>query len=309
MNPYMARNRHLIVHGDGDRRPLIWIQPGLQQAEVIEKLGPDQPVYCVARPTLDRTKPPLSFDEISSYHIETIRGLCPEGPYALTANYGHAAIAFEIASRLLREGGLISVLILINPVDPAISATPVVPEPRRFRLRLTFHRILFHLQKIKDQGAKDELAYWRQRIRATKARKKNASDRPPETTSDTSSIPPLPKFGNVAHADAYALRNHVLQAFKGAAIIIRPTKAPRHAYDYPNLRWTALFEDGLDVQQVPGDSTSMWSGENASALARKLRGLCDSGHDSVLDELQKANCERRPSHRESSKARIGGMRE
>ena len=63
-------------------RPLIWVQPGLHQAELIEKLGPEQPVYCVARPYLDRTKTPLKFDKITSFHVETVHGLCPGGPYA-----------------------------------------------------------------------------------------------------------------------------------------------------------------------------------------------------------------------------------
>ena len=274
MNPYMGRNRHLVVHGNGNRHPLIWVQPGRQQAEVIERLGPEQPVYCVARPYLDRTKH-LTFEEIASYHVETVRSLCPEGPYVLVGNYGHAVIAFEMASQLLRQGESVSTLILINPADPAISQTKLVQEPPLFRLRLTLDRMMFHLQKIKEQGPKHELAHWKQKIRFAKKQRSNPSSRLSVTESDESRASRLPSSWNVADSDAYAFRNHVLRPCMGSATLIRPTMAPRRGYEYPNLRWTALFANGLDVQQVPGDSGSMWMGENVSALSHKIQWLCD----------------------------------
>src|SRR5215469_9277716 len=278
MNPYMARNRHLVVHGNGSRRPLIWVQPGLHQAELIEKLGPEQPVYCVARPYLDRTKPPLTFDEITSFHIETVRGLCPEGPYALAASWGHAAIAFEMASQLLQQGESINTLILLDPADPATSQTPVVREPTLFRLRLAFDRIAFHLQKIKEQGVKNELTYWKQKIKATKSRQNaKSNDRGPVANGNSSGSSALPKFRNVAHADTYAFHRHILQRCIGSAILLRPARAPKRGYEYPNLRWKALFANGLDVQRVPGDSRSMWIGENASALAERIQSICNEG--------------------------------
>jgi thioesterase domain-containing protein len=278
MNPYMARNRHLVVHGSGNRRPLVWVQPGLHQAELIEKLGPEQPVYCIARPYLDRTKPPLTFDEITSFHIETVRGLCPKGPYAIAASWAHAAIAFEMASRLLREGESIGALILIDPADPAVSRTPVVQEPALFRVRLALARAVFQLQKMKEQGVKDALAHWKQKIKAIKSHQNTKSpDHASVRHPDTPGPDALPKLRNVAHADAYALNKHILRPSTGPATLLRPSKAPKHGYDYPNLRWKALFTKDLDFGNVPGDSRSIWIGENASVLAQKIKSICDEG--------------------------------
>ena len=255
---------------------MIWVQPGLHQAELIEKLGPEQPVYCVARPYLDRTKPPLTFDEITSFHIETVRGLCPEGPYSLAASWGHAAIAFEMSSRLLQEGESIAVLILVDPADPATSRTPGVEEPALFRLRLAFDRIAFHLQKIKEQDVKDELNQWEQKIKAMKSRQnRKSTDHASVGNGDTSGASALPKFRNVAHADNYAFNHHILRPCRGSAILLRPANSPKHGYDYPNLRWKALFTNGLDIQKVPGDSRSMWTGDNASLLAQRIRLICN----------------------------------
>ena len=289
MNPYMARNRHLIVHGSGNRRPLIWVQPGLHQAELIEKLGPEQPVYCIARPYLDRTKTPLTFDEITSFHLETVRTLLPEGPYALAGSWGHAAIAFEIASRLLLEGESISALILVDPADPATSQTPGIHEPALFRVRLAFDRIVYHLRKINEQGMKDELAHWRKKINAKRARPTpkptdrlpSRSKTEPLSTSDTSGAAALPKFRNVAHADTYAFNRHIMHPCTGSATLLRPAKAPKRGYEYPNLRWKALFTNGLEIEKVPGDGSSMWIGENASALAQRIQSICQEGADAV----------------------------
>jgi len=303
MNPYMARNRHLVVHGNGNKRPLIWVQPGLHQAELIEKLGPEQPVYCVARPYLDRTKPPLTFDEITSFHIETVRTLFPEGPYALAGSWGHAAIAFEIASRLRLEGESISALILVDPADPAASQTPGVQEPALFRLRLAFDRILFHLQKIKEEGVEDELTHWKKKINATRGRQSGkSSDRTPTGSkigslqaADTSGAAALPKFRNVAHADTYAFTRHILHPCTASATLLRPARAPKHGYQYPDLRWKALFTDGLDIERVPGDGKSMWIGENALALAQKIQSICNEGEMTAMGIKETAQAHDRNS--------------
>jgi thioesterase domain-containing protein len=275
MNPYTGQNRHLIVHADGKRQPLLWLQPGLQQATVIDHLGPDQPVYCIARPTQDRSRLPLTFDEITAYHMETVRNLCPKGPYALTGTYLHATIAFEVASQLLREGELISALILINPHDPATSRTELIKEPAFFRLRLNLSRALFHLEKTRRLDAKEKVAYYKKGILGKRQRKGNATRGSSEALGDVVNTPQFPRFRNVAESDLYAFRSHVLSVCAGSAILLRPTIRPRGAYDYPNHRWAELLTKGLDIQEVPGDSSSMWVGENARVVSQKISFLCE----------------------------------
>ena len=274
MNPYMGRNRHLVVHGDGIRHPLFWIQPGLQQATLLEKLGPDQPVYCVARPMMDRTKRPLTFDEIRAFHIETIRSLQPHGPYAFAGVYTSAVIAFEVASELRRQGESISALILINPDDPAVSRTELVREPPTFRWRRNFNRVLFHLGKIKNHSIQEKLTYCNQRIQSVVGRTKKSRARRAAEAAARSGTPAIPKLRVVYDADVYALQNHVLHPYAGSGTLLRPSIKPQLAYNYPNRRWHSLFLGGLDVQEVPGDSSSMWLEDNAAMVAQRIRSLC-----------------------------------
>ena len=266
-----ATERHVVIRRRGTKPPLFWVQPGLVQTAAIQNLDRDQPVHCLYRLKPDPGQPVLTFDQIAAYHIETIRSVCPQGPYALIGYCICGTIAYAMASQLRAQGENVSALIMIDPVDPIISRGKVAREPSLFRLRFHFNRVLFHLQRIRHYSTKDKLAYCSESLRAIKVR---ATTRRLSTAPGDTAAPD--KLGDVHASDMYAFANCVPHPYAGSAVLLRPALAPPQSYQYPNCRWAQLITGGLNIQQVPGDSDSMWHASNARDMAQRIASCLPS---------------------------------
>lgn len=268
MDHPVESERHVVIHPRGKKQPLFWVQPGLVQTTVLQEFDREQPVYFLYRFKSDPNQKPLRFDEIAAYHIETMRSLCPQGPYALVGYCVCGTIAFEMASQLRAQGERISALILIDPVDPAISRAELIQEPPLFRLRFKFNRVLFHLQKIKHYRVKDKLAYCIKSGRAIMGRLKSSTARRLSNARNDTGGRMTQSVVDVHSSDMSAFTNCVPQPYAGSAIVLRPAIRVPQADKYPNLRWKQLISGGLDIQEVPGDSDNMWLAPNAKGMAQ-----------------------------------------
>ena len=261
----MESNRYIVIHPRGKRQPLFWVQAGLVQTTVLQHLDREQPVYCLNRLKPDPNQRPLTFDEIAAYHIDTLRSLCPQGPYALAGYCICGTIIFGMASQLRAQGETVSALIMIDPVDPAISRAELIREPPLFRLRFHFIRVLFHLQRIKQYSAREKLAYCMGSVRGIMARLRFR--RLANVRSDTAAPD---KLGEVHASDMWAFSNYAPRPYEGSAVVLRPAVSPPHAYKYPNRRWAQLISGGLEIQEVPGDSNSMWVMPDAKGMSQRI---------------------------------------
>jgi thioesterase domain-containing protein len=264
----VASERYVVVHRRGKKPPLFWVQPGMVQTPVVQEIDRDQPVYFLYRLQPDPSQRPLRFDEIAAYHVETLRSLFPQGPYALAGYCVCSTIAYEMASQLRAKGETVSALIMIDPVDPAITRGALVQEPPLFRLGFNFHRVLYHLQKIKRYSTRDKLAYCRKRLKVIQGRLKSSVDRRLSNTRQHTDSPMAQSAVDVHASDMYGFTNCVPQPYEGSAVLLRPSISPRNAYRYPNLRWAQLITGGLEFQEVPGDSDNMWVAPNAKGMAK-----------------------------------------
>lgn len=267
--PEIDSKRYNVIHRRGKRQSLFWVQAGLVQAKVLQEIDRDQPVYCLYRLRPDAGQAPLTFQEIAAYHIETMRSVCPQGPYALAGYCVCAGLVFEMACQLSAQGEAVSALILIDPLDLAVSAAQVIQEPRLFRLRYNFSRIFFHLQKTRHFSTREKIAYWMKGFDSIAARFKR---RPAQESSEDSVTGPraLPQHEllDVHDSDMYGFHRWVPQPYTGSATILRPAASPARGYEYPNRRWAQFIRNGVDVQSVPGDSDSMWVLPDAAGMAR-----------------------------------------
>jgi thioesterase domain-containing protein len=262
--------RYVVIHRRGKKPPLFWVQPGSVQTPVLQELDRDQPVYFLYRLTSESNQQPLSFEEIAVYHIETLRSLSPRGPYALVGYCICGAIVYEMASQLRAQGETLSALIMIDPADPASSRGALVQEPALFRLGFNATRVFFHLQKIKHYSTREKLAYGRKSLQVIRDRLKSRMNRQSPNARLHAHSQMAQSSVDVHASDIQAFANCVPQPYSGSATVLRPTIRPARAYRYPNLRWAQLITGGLEVQETPGDSDSMWVAPNAKGMANVI---------------------------------------
>jgi thioesterase domain-containing protein len=175
-----------------------------------------------------------------------------------------------MAAQLRAQGETVSALIMIDPVDPAITRAVLIQEPVPFRLRFHFTRVLFHLQKIRHYSTKEKLAYFRKSLQAIGRRLKHKRETRQHADSQMAQ-----SVVDVHASDMYGFTNAVPQPYPGQAILLRPGIRARGAYKYPNLRWGQLITGGLELQAIPGDSDSMWLAPNAKGMAQVIESCLD----------------------------------
>ena len=258
--------RHVVIHRKGKKPPLFWVQPGIVQTPVLQELDRDQPVHFLYRLQSEAGQRSLTFSEIAAYHIETLRSVSPRGPYALAGFCVCGTIAHAMACQLHAQGETVSTLIMIDPVDAAVSHGQFVQEPALFKLGFNFHRVIYHLAKVKDYSLADKVAYFKKSLRAIKGRRALHTRQHVDSQMAQSAV-------DVHASDMHGFTHCVPEPYPGQAILLRPGKSPRNAYKYPNLRWRQLITGGVEIQKVPGDSDTMWVAPHAQGMARTIEGL------------------------------------
>lgn len=246
--------RSVTIRNGGKKPPLFWVSPGFRQYDVISQLAPGQPIYGVYAPEPKPDGPPLRFDQIAAYYVETILSSHPHGPYALTGWCAGAAVSFEIARQLQSRGEAIRALIMIDPLDPGLSRAELVRDPALFKVRFNFHRALFHLHKMEESSLGAKWDYCTRSMALFLERLKGNVPLPAEVL-------------HIKRPDLYAFRNYLLQTYAGSGTIIRPHNF-KYAFEYANRRWAQLMNHGLEVQEIPGDYESMWVDPGAGVMSR-----------------------------------------
>src|SRR5947208_13812559 len=101
--------------------PFFWVHGEDSNAFLPRYLGPDQPLYGFRHQSEDGT--PARYTtvvDIAAHYLSVIRSVQPQGPYFLGGYCFGALVAFEIAHQLKKLNQGVSLLVLLEPVNPRL---------------------------------------------------------------------------------------------------------------------------------------------------------------------------------------------
>ncbi len=139
----------IVIKPSGSKVPLFWVHDTF----LVHYLDQDYPLYVLIHPTQDG-KLPLhhsTVEGISTYYVQEIRKVQPEGPYVLGGYCFWAVIALEMARQLIKGGHEVSLLFLVNPSPQCLpiksSGAASQREDNHFKSRVNRHASnIKHLQ-------------------------------------------------------------------------------------------------------------------------------------------------------------------
>ena len=224
-------------------------------------LGEEQPFYGLQARGLDGEQTPRTrIEEIAADYIKEIQTLQPSGPYFIGGYSFGGLVAYEMARQLHAQGQKMSVLVLFD------AYTPEWLKPAPFHVQVSRH-----LSKLLRLELKDKLRYVKRKLI-----RRFYSSKPP--------LPPLEE----AHQNAY--RHYVTQVYPGRAILFRASEQPEEWLDWlqsmkidPQLGWGKLVAGGLEleIQEVPGKHTNIFTEPYVRFLAEKLQPCLDSAQADI----------------------------
>ena len=261
----MSANFHrevvVALQPHGLEVPLFLIAPGPEALGIVRHLGPNQPVYGVRVPNLERHPRPHSVEGIAAICVRAIRKARPEGPYALTGWCAAGFLGLEIAKQLEAEGGEVAFVAML---DARTVFLPPSGRGKRLAVRgfHLFQRFSFFLSRVFEQGAKPVRS-------AAMLRLTRAADVGQRAWRGLSP----------SHSDALteAVENYRPGPWTGRIIHIWAQRRPRGLFRDPQFICGHLSPAGFGFYEVAGDHLSILVephiAELSSALATEI-GRC-----------------------------------
>jgi amino acid adenylation domain-containing protein len=111
--------RIVTVRAADSGTPLFWVKADPSFRFLAQRLPEHQPIFGLFLPDGHSLPRPYTVEDAAAFHIETIRGRQPRGPYYLGGFCAGGLVAYEVARRLEAAGEQVADLILIDTVNPA----------------------------------------------------------------------------------------------------------------------------------------------------------------------------------------------
>ena len=220
------------------------------------QMGIDQPFYGLQPQGLDgMSKLHRTVPEMAAHYMAEIRVKQPRGPYYLGGYSGGGVVAFEMARQLAEQGEHIGALVFLDSVAPCVELPSIPGKLNR------------HLEGLRDGGPR----YLVEAILGSGGR----------LVASAASIIRKPlrrllpyhyRLENIADTWNEAFAAYRPPPYVGDAIIFRASKGFVLGFDIGRLNgWDRWILGKIEVNECPGDHSSMCEQPHVRVLARRLK--------------------------------------
>ncbi len=216
-----------------------------------------RPIYGLQPRGIDGKQQPIDrIEDMASYFIQSIQTIQPQGPYFITGYSFGGIVAFDIARQLTEQGEKIAFLGLVDIRCPVIAEldTPFrewidiqLDRMRKLTIKEQFNYLIEKLFYPKSQAYRDEIV---------------------ATLSDLDIF--TPELVKVLDCNVQAAKEYQPQVFAGSATLFWSEYQDWYIKKHPTLGWGDLVADGLDIQRIPGNHTTLMQEPHVRVLAEKL---------------------------------------
>ncbi|MEH2084378.1 MAG: amino acid adenylation domain-containing protein [Nostoc sp.] len=232
-------------------------------------LGENQPFYALqARGLSGKEAPFTKLGEMAAHYIKEIQTIQPEGPYFLGGSSFGGLVAWEMAQQLVKQGQKVAFLALFDTTGPNyVKQAPLEKRVSQHWDNLTKLGTNYVLEQIRNKSSwlkyklqekfrkfifKFSLIIWR-------------------------TVPYNYRKLTIEEANKQAAREYVLQAYPGRVTVFRAEE--RFALEKrdvdPQMGWSEMVLEGLDIQNVPGNHDSIFREPHVRTLSEKMRACID----------------------------------
>jgi thioesterase domain-containing protein/acyl carrier protein len=282
----------VAIKPSGSKPPLFCVHGILGNVLIFRNfaahLDPEQPFYALQAQGLDGKQPPYNqIEEMAAHYIQEIRTIQPEGPYYLGGYSFGGAIAFEMAQQLKAQGQEIALIAFFDTMPLGYRQQGRLQDWASQHVKKVFQYgpdYILDLVKWKikqrlgiadwsgDRGIKETLLNKvRDKFSKTAPQSQPDVEHPlTDTSADASS-------SLVAH-HLETIRYYLPQVYQGRVIYFRAMEVAETDKWYidPYEGWKKLATEGFDIQDVPGDHTTMFSEPYVQTLVGKLSACLEA---------------------------------
>ncbi|MEO1374654.1 MAG: thioesterase domain-containing protein [Cyanobacteria bacterium J06635_10] len=276
------------IQPHGSKRPFFCIHPNagvvFPYYELAFNLANVQPFYGLQSVGIAGKNQPLtSIEEMASHYIKAVRTVQPFGPYALGGWSLGGLIAFEMAQQLQRVGESVLLVSLdgaANQSNKFINSWEVIKFISTSVVRNIWPYVFDYLNltpKQKKQCDKPKGHALRDRTELP------ISNRIAHIAQGIAQRAETAKFRQeairrlfpVLWRNTTAFINYKPQVYPGRMILLRSYGTSRKYPRYPNLGWSNLVQQGIEIHEIPGHHLNILRQPHVKAIAATLQACLD----------------------------------
>ncbi len=256
LQPHGSRPPLFILHGVGGNVISFY---GLAA-----RLGEAQPVYGIQAQSLVGREPALlRLDDLAAYYVRDLRTVQPRGPYHLLGYSFGGTLALEMARQLQSEGEEVALLGMLDARTRQYDQTMARSAPAPGRLNQRLHRF----------GGNTGRLTARDRVRYVAGKLHTRAIRFCCMAAAKLGFRCIPAWMRSAYdINLVAIENYRPEPFDTRLVLFRASDQ-EHAGGAYDLGWSHLFEQGVEIHDLPGDHERLFLEPNIDQLAEQIRDL------------------------------------
>jgi amino acid adenylation domain-containing protein len=256
-------SRTTILQPAGSQEPLFWIYGGPLFRTLASKLGTKRPFLGVNIEESERANfSNCTLSDIARRLVATIRATQPHGPYYLGGWCISGLIAYEIASQLIEAGEHVSLVVMVDAVNPVHYNT--IPK-----YKLLASKAAHHARRVLRMEIGTAFAHARARWR----RFRDRAAEPQKQRDDA--------FEAVLLTAAV---NYQPKPIAARVLSVQPAERPQIRSLHAS--WAGFLDRGnFEIRDVPGDHLTMFEEPKVEGLAACIR---KSLLDNIVEIRRKA---------------------
>ncbi|MFM7447963.1 MAG: non-ribosomal peptide synthetase [Leptolyngbyaceae cyanobacterium] len=217
-------------------------------------LGEDHPFYALQPQGLNGQQTIFHrVEEMASHYLQEMQTIQSTGPYFIGGHSFGGVIAYEMAQQLHKQGQEVALLVLFDTY--------------RLKLLPPALRYFLHIRNLFKLKPKQQLAYLQKRLKNVEDKVSNKLEK---KESDLREI--NQQAYNNYRAHPYSGRSVLFKADEDLPESLQALLKLSEAID-DQLGWGKLFPNGLEVQQVTGDHSTILYEPHVRQLAESLKGF------------------------------------
>ena len=256
------------LRAEGAKCPLFVVS-GLNlllYRDLVERLGPDQPVYGLQGLGLDGSPPPFTnIHEQATHYLGQVRSVRSDGPFLLCGKSAHGLIALEMARQLTDEGVEDVLVLLIDSLAPPyFHANFRRLSGPRYRLQVARQIVDNQREILAALPARERPGYvWDKSVFMAGRWSRRLRNRLFPQALD-----------QVQRAYRKAMFEYRAAPYAGPVELFRATRQRPHFAEDPQLGWGELLAD-LRVHDIPGYHASILMEPHVRQLAEEFAGALE----------------------------------
>ncbi|WP_414624617.1 amino acid adenylation domain-containing protein [Calothrix sp. CCY 0018] len=284
----------IAIQSGGDNPPFFCV-PGIggniiYLYELARHLGTNQPFYGLQALGLDgKSQPHTHIEDIATYYIQAIQTVQPEGPYFLGGHSFGGQVAFEMATRLQKQGNSVALLAIIDAVAPILDKNLISVDVDDAALMVNFFSFIeytFSLnlkvskETLADQTTEEQLHYLKEQLIRVNLLPLDAG------ITSVQGLVQVYKANNQAYRlylpQQVQLPRIVLFRAREVDVLKDATEELTQILKEPALGWNE-FSANVEVHVVTGNHMTMMQQPHAQELAAQLRASLEQAQAQVMN--------------------------